>query len=152
MISYRKGEKCLIGENEKWLKISHIYEFFSKDFFDRFYGAMLSKLSHGKAGVGIYRFDRSNPQDPRVIMVPEFNLNHVGLIINHIVPIIYGYLSHWEAFFEGRRKQLPSELENERIEAMGWLNRHFLKQKDANPESVEWEEGMSKILGIPLNV
>ncbi len=149
---YRKEERCLIGGKKKWLGTSEIYGFFSKDFYDRYYGNMLSKLSHGKTGTAIYRIDLSNSQEPRIIMVPEFNLNHVALIINHIVPVIYGYLSHWEVLFEERRKQLPSELEEERIEAMGWLKSHFQKQKDTYPESVEWAEGMSKILGIPLDV
>lgn len=149
VIPYRKKQKCMIGGEEKWLGTSQIYRYFSKDFYDRYYGDMLSSLSHGKVGPSIYRVDRSNPFGARVIMVPEFNLKHSFSIINHLIPIVYGYLSHREMFFKERLKKLPTDLEEECKSTMGWLIECHWKQAEQHPESKEWVEGINKLIGIP---
>ena len=148
ILPYRKGEKCLINGKEKWLGTSQIYGSFSEEFYGRYYGDMLSCLSHGKSGPEIYRIDRSNPREPRVILVPEFNLRYAFSIINHLVPIVYGYLSHWGILFEGWTKQLPAELEKELLETMAWLKKHHQQQEKNHPESAEWVQGINKIIGI----
>lgn len=144
---YRKRQKCLIDGKEKWLGTSQIYGYFSEDFYDRYYGDMLSSLSHGKIGTEIYRIDR-NSEEANVILVPKFNLKHSFSIINHIVPIVYGYLSHWRILFEGWTKELSSELENECVVTISWLKGHHHKLKENYPESADWVEGINKIIGI----
>ncbi|MFI5342780.1 MAG: hypothetical protein ACHQUC_01020 [Chlamydiales bacterium] len=143
IIPYRSGRKCLIDGKEKWLGPSEIYGFFSKDFYNHYYGDMLSSISHGKLGPAIYRFDRSNPLEERVIMMPEFNLRYAFSIINHLVPIVYGYLSHRLEFFNSRLKELPRELEREISEAVQWLKAQHEKQ-----ERNDWIEGINHIIGI----
>lgn len=144
---YRNGQKCLIDGKEKWLGTSQIYGCFSEDFYDHYYGDMLSCLNHGKV-TEPYRIDRSNPLEARIILVPEFNLRHSFSIINHLVPIVYGYLSHWGVFFEGWTNQLPSELEKERVETVAWLKKHHQQQKEKHPESAAWVEGINRVIGI----
>lgn len=148
IIPYRKGQKCLIDGKERWLGTSQIYGYFSKDFYDRYYGAMLSCLSHGKVGSSIYRIDRTNPQEARVILVPEFNLRYSFSIINHIIPIVYGYFSNREIFFKGWIKALPVELEEECAVTMAWLIEYHKKQIANYPESKNWGHGINKVIGI----
>jgi len=38
--------------------------------------------------------------------------------INHLVPIVYGYLTHRLEFFNNRLNELPPELEKENAETM----------------------------------
>lgn len=147
IMPYRKGQKCLIKGKEIWLGTSQIYGYFSEDFYDRYYGDMLSCLSHGKVGPEIYRIGRSDPNESRVVLVPEFNLQHSFVIINHLIPIFYGYLVHWEVFFEGWMKSLPTELEKERIEEIAWLKKQHQKEKHP-PQSADWIEGIDKVIGI----
>lgn len=133
---------------KKWLGTSEIYGFFSKDFYDRYYGDMLSTLSHGKGATEIFRIDRTNPQEERIILVPEFNHKYAFSIINHLIPIIYGYLSHWELFFEGRTLPLSSELAKERAETIAWLKEQLQQQPQKHPESTAWAEGIKKIISF----
>jgi hypothetical protein len=148
LIPYKKSQKRQIEGKEIWLGPSQIYGYFSKDYYDRYYGDMLSCLSHGKIGTEIYRIDRSNPLEARVILVSEFNLIHSFTIINHLVPIMYGYLSHWEIFFENWTKPVPPELENERIDMVKWLKKLHQEQKEKFPGSTDWVDGINKIIGI----
>lgn len=145
---YRSGQKCLVDGKEKWLGTNELYGYFSKNFYDCYYGDMLSCLNHGKGATEIFRIDRSNPQKARVILVPEFNLKYALSIINHLIAIAYGYLSHWELFFEGRTLPLPPELAKERSETIAWLKEQHQQQPQKYPESAAWVEGMSKIIGL----
>lgn len=149
VIPYRKKQKCLIDGKQKYLGTSHIYGYFSEDFYDRYYGDMLSSLSHGKVGPSLFRIDRSNPIESRVLIVPEFNLKHSFLIINHLIPILYGYLSNREIFFQELLKTLPYDLEKKCQVAITWLEENHRKQAVINPECKDWVEGINKIIGMP---
>ena len=150
VIPYRSGQKCLIEGKKGWLRTSQIYKYFSESFYDSYYGDMLSCLSHGKVGLEIYRIDRSNSKEARVILVPEFNLRHSFSIINHLVPMIYGYLSHYLEFFDVRLKEIPLELNKERIMMADWLKDQHMKRSEKHPESNVWTEGMNCIIGISI--
>ncbi len=105
-----RRKKSTIEGKESWIGTNRIYGAFSASFYKKYYGDMLSSLSHGKAGTGYYRFDRRDTNEPCLIIVPEFNLSHSFTIINHLIPVIYGYLVNREAFFEGRLLDEPISL------------------------------------------
>jgi hypothetical protein len=149
LIPYRKQEKCLINGKEKWLGTSEIYGYFSKEFYEDYYGDLLSRISHGKLGPSIYRIDRSNPQGARVIMVPEFNLNHAFSIINHLIPIVFGYLSHYDAFFKDWKKDLPDEIQQECLSSIKWLKDQHRNNVKNNPQSMKWFNAINLVIGIP---
>ena len=149
LIPYSKQEKCLIKGKEKWLGTNEIYGFFSKDFYRDYYGNLLSVITHGKSELPLYRIDRSNLQSPRVIMAAEFNLKHAFFIINHLVPIIFGYLSHYGTFFEDWKKDLPEEIEQERLSSMKWLKDQHSNNLKNNPECRKWFNSINLVIGIP---
>jgi hypothetical protein len=142
---YLSGEKCQINGKKDWIKTSDIYNFFSKKFYDRYWGKMLSVLSHRKLGTSPFRINRENPEKPYVILVPEFNLKYSLAVVNHLIPLFLGHFMHWELFFHGWIKELPGDLAQKRTDAIVWLKEQHLKSKGVNEE---WLEGMNQILGI----
>lgn len=132
VIPYLRKDRCVIEGKKVWLAPTHIYGYFSRDFFDRFYGDMLTGLSVGKV-------------DLEIQPIPAFNLKQAFSIINYLLPIIYGYLVNIQEFFGIR---LPPDLDKECKEAIAWLKEQPKKQADRSAVSQEWLEGIRLLIGI----
>lgn len=82
-------------------------------------------------------------------MVPEFNVQYAFSIINHLVPIVFGYLSHYDALFKDWKKDLPDEIEQERLTSMKWLKDQHSNNLKNNPQSLKWFNAINLVVGIP---
>lgn len=145
LMPFLEKKKSRINGTNDWIKTSHIYGHFSETFYKRFWGDLLSSLNHGKIGTNLYRVNRKDPHNPFVILMPEFNQMHALFIMNHFIPIIFGYLIHWESFFRGWLKKTPDEFSEKRREAICWLKEEHFKPKGINKE---WLNEINKIVGF----
>lgn len=147
IIPYMKREQCPIGKKNVWIGTSHIYKHFSEEYYKKYYGDWLSCFSHGKGTESLFRVNREESSS-NVILVPTFDLKHAFSIINHIVPILYGYLKHREIFFQGRLMSLPLELKEMLDEWLEWLRKFHVEQVIRHPISREWVEQVNQVIGI----
>jgi hypothetical protein len=147
IIPFMKGKKVQIGKKMVWLGTGYIYKFFSSEFYKKYYGDWLSCLSHGKGFESVYRVNRTET-DSNVIMVPTFNLKHAFSLINHIVPIFYGYMKHRETFFSERLLPLPVELQSSLDEWLDWSKKFHFEQAISHPASKEWVKQLNHVIGI----
>jgi hypothetical protein len=82
-------------------------------------------------------------------MVPEFNLQHAFSIITHLIPIVFGYLSHYDTLFKDWKNDLPNEIEQERLSSMQWLKDQHSNNLKNNPQSLKWVNAINLVIGIP---
>lgn len=146
VMPYMKGEKCLNG-NKGYIGTSHIYNEFSGYFYNQYYGTLFSNFAHGKGGEKMFRVNLLS-REAGIQLVPTFKIENAFMIINHLVPIIHGYLKHRETFFQGCLKPLTVDLQEKLSETLDWSLKHHLGQVVRHPASKEWMEAMNQVIGI----
>ncbi len=146
--NYLHGEKVKIGKKNTHIGQKIIYEKFSPGFYSKYYGDWLSAVAHGKYKAHNYTVDRADPDNPRTIVIPEFNLDHASIIIKSLIPIFFGYLSWFNVFFEESERDLPADIEEERICLINWLQDQHKKNLESHPKSQDWYKAINKLIGI----
>lgn len=123
----------------------------SRDFYERFYGRLMSGVSHRKIAAEIFRVERRSAMEGHVTMIPELNLEYAAYVINNFIAFIFGYLTFFKILFpEGYQllEQDPSFCKQYK-ESIDWLNTNIQQHKKEFPRSLEWRKEIDKIIAVP---
>ena len=121
-IPYLLKEKIFVGKDEKYLGMGDMYKALGrKKFYDKYWGDILSNIAHAKPGIVYFRI---NKRTGRWRMVPEFDINEATIIINMLMPVIYGFIINYEHFFEGHVSEIPVETREEAKAVLALIKKH----------------------------
>jgi len=120
----------------------------SRDFYERHYGRLLSGISHRKIASDVFRVKRKSATEGRVIMIPEFDSEGSGYVINYLTALMAGYLNFFKASFPEGFQLLEKDLSvfNQYNESIDWLNRSMLQHKKQFPNALSWYRDIDKII------
>ncbi len=114
-------------------------------YYDKWYGGMLSGFAHSKVAANYFRIRRSSPTDAKVNMIPSFD-ERGTLVINHMIPLLFGYLRFFPIFFPSGFKSISCDLLKEYDSSISYLQVFMTGFKKRFPKSLSWYEHIDKIV------
>jgi hypothetical protein len=122
-----------------------MFESIAPGYYEAWYGKLLSGFAHSKLAANIFRIKRSSPTDGKVVMVPSFD-ERGTMIINNVIPLLFGYLKFFPTLFPAGFKTIPNKLLAEYNESVDYLQGFMDGFKIKFPKSLQWFKYMDKII------
>lgn len=130
------------------LKITYktMFNEFSPDIYDEWYGKQLSDAAHGVLFKELLQTDRSNINHPLVINGPEFNLFASDFIRVWILSLFLAFLNSFLVFFPQNTLSTDLDLNNRHIKSIDVLKTYIDGHKKIQPNSVKFYQPFEKLI------
>lgn len=132
--------------DKKRVSFKAMFDEFSPGFYKTWYGELLSGFAHGKIPKSIFRFERPSPAEATTIMGCKFDIRHSTYVINNTLPLLFGYLNHFDPFFPKNNVKDKRTIATKFLEAKKWLTLCIASHKKSYPQSIDWYHHMEKFI------
>lgn len=125
-------------KGEKRVQFKHMFEEFSKGYYGKYYGVLLSGAAHGVLMKSLFRFIKPPKNQPDTIMGCQYIEAHATYVINQLIPLILGFFNFYSGFFPNNAIFTDTSFNKSVNESMEWLKKAIDSHKKTYPDSNEW--------------
>ncbi len=129
-------------------RISFVVMFneFDKNFYNYYYGNILSNMSHGGILSSYSRIKRSTPNDEKIIRWNEYIAPDASFVINQLLIFLYGYIQIFSIIFKNNTKDLKSSVPVLEDNIKSSLEKWWKDYKINYPKYNHWTECIDNII------
>ena len=133
------------GVKAKKITFKDMFEDIVPGYYDKWYGPILSGFAHSKLAANYFRIERTSPAEATSVMIPRFDKKGT-LVINKLIPLLFGYLKFFPIFFPDGFRDSPQELLAKYQNSVNYFKYFMDGFKEKFPESLPLYEYMDKII------
>lgn len=123
-----------------------MFDEFAEGFYKITYGEILSGAAHGMVMKDIFRVVRKSPTEARAVLGCEYNEDHATLIVNLLIPLLFGFINFFPKVFSKNTLKEDADLLTSLQNCKEWLERSMEEHKKINVRSKGWYEKFERII------